>query len=85
MNNDITFSNIFFFIKLNNNKNLEYYQIGNQIIIIFNIKKDYKLINKLICNSEFNYYAFYDYEDLYLNSLMINYDNNKYIYIVLIK
>lgn len=81
--NDITFSNIFFFIKINNNK-LEYYIIGGQIIIIFKLNKDYKLINNLIKKSNFNYYAFYDYEDLYYNNLIIDYDNSKYIFIVLI-
>ncbi len=82
--NDITFSNIFFFISFNKNK-LEYYIIGGQIIIIFKLNKDYELINKLIKNSNFNYYAFFDYEDLYYNNLIIDYDNSKYIFIVLFK
>lgn len=83
--NDITFSNIFFFIRLNNNNNLEYYQIGGQIFIIFKLQKDYQLISKLIKNSKFNYYVFYNYDDLYYNQLILDYDNSKYIFIILFK
>ena len=78
---DITFSNIFFFIQIYK-KNLEYYIIGKQIFIIFHYDK---FVNKLLKIENFCYYAFYDYDDLYLHDFYFNMIPEKIIIIILLK